>query len=120
MSTDYIPLKRISFAKLFDGRLEPFGIREHTRRGHTTKANRCLTDGKNFLWVFRRDDGAISCFTRWWPNGNPIEIIETIANVFKTKIVSEYEPQYWGFDTQAEWDAALVAEAKEGDKVFYH
>jgi hypothetical protein len=25
--------------------------------------------------------------------------------VFDTDIVSEYEPQYWGFETQEEWDA---------------
>jgi hypothetical protein len=27
--------------------------------------------------------------------------------------VSEYEPQFWGYDTQEEWDAALDAISKE-------
>ncbi len=119
MSTTYRPLKRILFAQLFDGCLEPFDIREHVHRGSTTKSARCLTDYKSFLWVYRSDDGAVRCFKRWRPNGMPIEIIKTIAKVFKTKIVSEYEPQFWGFDTQAEWDAALEAEAKERDKWLY-
>jgi hypothetical protein len=53
------------------------------------------------------DDGFVSGLTRYAPNGDPGKILNALANVFDTDIVSEYEPQYWGFDTQEEWDAAM-------------
>jgi hypothetical protein len=33
--------------------------------------------------------------------------------------VSEYEPQFWGFDTQEEWDAYLDKTAKEHEEQFH-
>src|SRR5215510_273293 len=65
----------------------------------------CLTDGQNFLWVFFNDDGRVRSFTRWAPNGDPRYILSEIEEKLDVVIVSEYEPQYWGFDTwEAVWE----------------
>ena len=37
---------------------------------------------------------------------------------FDTYIVSEHQPQYWGFETQEEWDAA-EKRSREFEKEFY-
>jgi hypothetical protein len=37
----------------------------------------------------------------------------------RQKFVSEYDPQFWGFDTQEEWDAAWEAIGKECKDRFY-
>ena len=42
-----------------------------------------------------------------------------IAKTFDTYIFSEHEPQYWGFDTQEEWDLALKKIAEEGEAKFH-
>ena len=52
MSTDYMPLKKVSARELFDGRLDEFGIREHVKPDGTTEKRRCLTDGRNYMWVY--------------------------------------------------------------------
>jgi hypothetical protein len=65
-----------------------------------------LTDGRNYLWVYIDDDGFVS-FTRYAPNGNPGKILSAVDEAFETYIASEYEPQYWGFDTEEEWEAAV-------------
>jgi hypothetical protein len=118
MSTDHRPLKEIAACDLFDGRLEKFNVREDVRRG-TTERERCLTDGRNYLWVFIGDDGFVSGFTRWMPNGNPGKILSAVDEAFETYIASEYEPQYWGFDTEEEWEAAVNKRAEEHEREFY-
>jgi len=66
---------------------------------------KCLTDGPNFLWVHCNEEGLAS-FTRWRPNGDPQHILGAISEEFDVDIVSEYEPEYWGFATKEEWAAA--------------
>lgn len=39
------------------------------------------------------------------PNA-PHLIFEAIAKAFDTDIFSEYEPQFWGYETREEWDVA--------------
>jgi hypothetical protein len=39
------------------------------------------------------------------PNGAPGGILKAISEVFDTEIYSEHEPQFWGFDTEEEWEA---------------
>ena len=106
MSTDYRPLEKVQACDLFDGRLEAFGVRERIKPDETTEQRRCLTDGRNYLWVYINDDGQISFFTRYFPGGNPGKILKAIAEACDTDIVSEYEPQFWGFETQEKWDAS--------------
>jgi hypothetical protein len=105
MSSDYRLLKNVPARDLFDGRLEECGVREHVKPEATTEKSRLLTDGRNYLWVYIGDDGFVGRLTRYAPNGAPGKILNALANVFDTDIVSEYEPQFWGFDTQEEWDA---------------
>jgi hypothetical protein len=118
MSTDYSPLKKIPASSLFDGRLEKFDVREHIKPDKTTEKERCLTDGRNYVWVYIDDDGFVDILTRYGANA-PVKILNAVANVFDTDIVSEYEPQFWGFDTQEEWDACYQEIAKEHEEQFH-
>src|ERR1700730_18130115 len=66
MSTNYFPEIPIRFDELFDGRLEPLGIREDTS-DESTQDSRALTDGQNVLWFYRDRDGHASA-TRFGGN----------------------------------------------------
>jgi hypothetical protein len=119
VSTDHRTLKKVGAKELFDGRLEEYGVREHINSDTTTNDRRCLTDGNNYLWVSIDDDGFVGTITRYRPGGAPAKILNAIAEAFDTDILSEYEPQFWGFDTQEEWDACTTRMAKEDDDRFY-
>jgi len=118
MSTDYKPMQKIRAADLFDGRLETFGVREHIVQD-TTDDRKCLTDGRNYLWVWIDKEGFVLALTRYFPNGSPSKILRAIAAIFDTDIFSEHEPQYWGFESQKEWDADLKEMAREQEDEFY-
>jgi len=112
MSTYYSLIKKIPGDDVFDGRLEEFGIREHIVPDQTTNTYRCLTDGRDYVWV-RLDDAGF-----FWSVRGISKILWTVADVFETDIVSEHQPQFWGFDTQEEWDAAMEQMAKESEEKF--
>lgn len=118
MSTEFITNEKISIADLFDGRLERFEIREQIDAPDTSDVKRCLTDGRNHLWVYAEFDGTVCSITRYGANA-PRRILEAIAKIFDTDIFSEYEPQYWGFDTQEEWDRSWNKMAEKHDAEFY-
>jgi hypothetical protein len=113
MSTDFRPLTKIRACQLFDGRLEELGVYEHINPETTTIKTRCLEDGRGCLWAYIDDDDFLTCFIHYASNGDPSKILVAVQVVFDTYIVSEHEPQYWGFDTQEEWDA-WQREAIEG------
>jgi hypothetical protein len=117
MSTGYRPLKDVAARDLFDGRLVEFGVREHVLK-HKSDKERVLTDGRNYLAVSIDDNGLVGCITRRGLHA-PDKILDAVAQAFDTDIVSEYEPQFWGFSTQKEWDAWHEAEAKKSDEKFY-
>ena len=117
MSTDYCLLKKVPACDLFDGRLEQFGVRESVALD-TTKNTRFLTDGRNYVWVHIDNEGFISSLSRHGRNA-PGKILNAVAKVFGTDIVSEYEPQFWGFDTQEEWNAYREKESEEVREAFY-
>ena len=104
MSTCYILSKKVSTRDLLCGRVDTFGIREYASSG-TSDGSRCLTDGRNYLWVYLTEDGFVGSLTRYGANA-PGKILAAISEAFETDVFSEHEPQYWGFDTQEEWDAA--------------
>ena len=58
-------------------------------------------------------------FTRFAPNGAPGRILAAVAEAFDTDIVSEHQPEYWGFETQEEWDEAEAKWAEAHDAEFY-
>ena len=104
MSTDYAPAKKICIEDLLDGRLERFGIHEVNaapqhdfgplKPEEESDEQKCLTDGRNFVWVYIRD-GFVDTLTRYFPNGAPGKILGAISEVFDTDIFSEHEPQFW-------------------------
>ena len=117
MSTDDRPIPDIRFSELFDGALAPFQVQEAVH-AETTPHRRYLTDGNYFLCVRRGDDGTVAGMTRY--GGNlPGKILRVIRDLFKVEIVYEQEPEYWGFATQREWDAAMERVAAEGREEFY-
>jgi hypothetical protein len=118
MSTYFALLKKIGGQELFDGRLEDFGVREHFEY-QTSKTTRWLTDGRNYLSVYINDDGFVHSLKRRGPNA-PGKILSAIAEVFDTGVVSEYEPQFWGFDTQEEWDRWNDQMSREDEERFHN
>jgi hypothetical protein len=115
MSTYYRPIKPIHMFDLFDGRLAAFNVSEWTAP-YTSETSRCLFDGANYIWVHSDLDGGVS-LKRSGLN-NPDHILASIARTFDTDIVSEYEPQFWGFDSQEEWDAAEARSHEEHEERF--
>jgi hypothetical protein len=117
MSTDFVTEKKICASEVFDGRLEQFGVREHVCES-TTHKEKYFTDGRNCLWVYIDENGYLDQLTRRGANA-PTKILRAIATAFDTEIFSEYEPQFWGFNTQEEWDAALEELNREQTERFY-
>jgi hypothetical protein len=115
MSTDYATEKKILFADLFDGRLKKYGI-EEVRKLEGPCEFHYLTDGTNCLLVSRMADGMLGSISRHGGN-NPRQILDAIREAFDTVIFSEYQPQFWGFNTREERDAAQDAlHKKDHDK----
>jgi len=114
MSTDYRPLRAIPSSDFFDGRLTACGIFEHWN----AEGQRCLFDSMNYIQVYEDEDCMVTGFTRWGGN-NPTYILESVTEAFDVRIVSEYEPEYHGFDTQEEWDAFEDALARKFADEFY-
>jgi hypothetical protein len=104
MSTHFVLSRKVSARDLFDGRLEGWGIQEHANP-EIDESRRCLTDGRNYLWVHIADDGLVS-LSRYGANA-PSKILHAIAEAFDTEIFSEHEHQYWGYSTQEEWEADM-------------
>jgi len=115
MSTDYRPLRNIRAAQLFDGRLKAYDVFEHFKPDMTITTRRCLTDGTNYLWAHIGEDGFLSSFTRYAFNDARL-ILSAVAEVFDLDIVSEHEPQYWGFDNEQEWHTEQAKSAREYEK----
>jgi hypothetical protein len=117
VGADKLSLANIRAADLFDGRLEAFGIYEHFNE-ETNEADRMLTDGRNYLWV-KVEGGLVSAFVRYASNGAPGKILGAIADAFDVDIVSEYQPQFWGFKTQEEWDTQMEELSQEAWERFH-
>src|SRR5262249_11039207 len=104
MSTYFVLSKKVSARDLFDGRLKKFGIEEHVTP-ETCEAERCLTDGNNYLWVFITNDGFVARILQGCGTDGASKLGSEIAKRFNTEFYSEHEPQYWGFNTEEEWRA---------------
>jgi hypothetical protein len=119
MSTSYRAIATIAADRLFDGCMQEFTIHEYIKLDETSSTWRCLTDGLNFVWV-DIVDGMVTTFNRYAGNDST-KILAAVASVFQTEILSEYQPQYWGFDTDEEWEAAIemmAMEDMENDRKF--
>ena len=106
MSTDCRPLEPIPFSHLFDGRLGTRGISESASESASDGA-KCLMDGRsNYLWAYCEEGAdSVAVFVRYASCGDPENIISAIEDEFDCRIVTEHQPEYWGFETQDEWDA---------------
>ena len=100
MTTEYIVCGNVNAKELFCERLEASGLREHM-----TANRRCLTDGQNYLWVYMTHDGTVSGFAPAGPDA-PRTMLNSISQLFNIHIFTDRDPQYWGFGSQEEWDAA--------------
>jgi len=119
MSTYYRTLKSIPMNELFSGRLAPYGISEDSSTSIDKDTFRYLTDGRNYLSISANSDGIVYNLIRRGLTNAPGHILAAIAEVFETDIYSEYEPQYWGFDTKEEWDSYMEKLAEEDSAKFY-
>ena len=117
MSTSFHLSDKVSVRDLFGGRLEKFGVREHVN-SETSEKHRILTDGNNYLHVYMDDDGFVDWLTRYAGNVSA-KIRDAIIETFDIQIFSEYEPQFWGFETQQEWEAAWEEMADQQHNEFY-
>ena len=77
-----------------------------------------MTDGGNYLWAYRGNDGLIAVFTCWGMNA-PGKILRAICDAFDVEVVSDYEPQSFGFETQEAMDAAMEKSSAEHRDSFY-
>jgi len=73
------------------GRLERSGVQEHQNQAVTAN-KKCLTDGKNCLWVYGDDNGLVAGITKHGTN-DPENILNAIADEFYVAIVSKHEPR---------------------------
>lgn len=117
-SIEYVALTPVPMADLVGGRLTKYGIREWVVKGETTRKAKCLTEGRNFVWAYADKEGLVTGFTRYSGNWTH-DIFAAIGEEFGIRIVSEHEPEFWGYATQAEWRAACEAEAKLSEQKFY-
>ena len=65
MSTYFSLSRKVNGQDLLGGRLAPFEIREHVS-SNTSERSRCLTDGRNYLWVYLTEDGFVELPLKVW------------------------------------------------------
>ena len=109
MSIDFVALGEVPFSALFDGRLAKYGIREHVNE-RTAEDFKMLTDGRNFVHVFKGKNDQAK-FTRFAGNGS-YKILNAVCDAFDVHIVSEHDPQYWGYETMEQWANAWDEESQ--------
>lgn len=112
MSTTYLFEKKITFEELLDGRLEQHGVFEDTERfgtrveiqkGESARNSKVLTDGMNYIGVY--GDEYVKTIQRCGTNIAEY-VLSVIAEVFDADYFSEYQPQFWGFESLEEQDLA--------------
>jgi len=114
MSMDYHPLTPIRMADLFDGRLKAVGVHEELCED-ATPDERCLTDGRNFVWV---SCSARELVTSFSSRGDPGHILQTISKEFGVRILRE-DVYFNGDEFTQECSDAWDAMAEKVDQEFY-
>ena len=128
MSTHYGLSKSIKADELFDGRLEAFGVREEVRSREAAgrypsymkvKEVRYLSNGGESMKVIVWENGyaSLSVMNLWCAPEK--EIFHAVAEAFDADIVTEHQPEFWGFATQEEWDAHERRICEEHEQQFY-
>ena len=111
MSIDFILDKRMRVEDLFSGRLKKYGITECFVRDKDINARVLIDENENCVWVYFNNEGWVSCLSRY-AGSRAAHTFEAIVTEFDLMIFSEHEPQYWGFKTHEEWDAAIEAQSR--------
>ena len=97
MFTDYRLNKKLSIEKIFDGRLERFGVHE-TFVAEATPDSRCLTDDNNVLWVeadeWVEGDEEVGFLWGFGMFNATENILTAIEKTFDAEIFSEHQPQF--------------------------
>ena len=121
MSTQYGLRKRIKADELFGVREEvrPEGAADPYPAYMKVKEIRYLTDGRNSMGVAVYENGDVWLNLRNLWCAPEKELFHAIADAFDTDIVTEHEPEYWGFNTQEEWDAHEKRLYEEHQRKFY-
>ena len=119
MSTYYLALTPVPMADLVGDRLKKHDIRENIVKGESNRKQKCLTDGTNFVWAYANRKGFVTDFTRYGGN-SPYRIFDAICEEFGVRIVSEHEPEFFGYETYEEWEAAWAEEEKLSEEEFYN
>ncbi len=78
-----------------------------------------LPTGTTIYQYMQIDDGTVDRMTARGLANAPSRILAAIAEVFETDIYTEHELQYWGFDTEEEWEAYQDALAEEDQAKTY-
>lgn len=100
MTVDYKPEKAITMEKLFNGRLEAYGVHEDKDEGASSYQYGVLTDGTSCVEIYAHFTVHLirSCGTN-----NEEHILSAIASEFETKIYAECSPQFWGLEGDQGW-----------------
>src|SRR5262245_2497940 len=121
MTTFCKPIGRLRFAALFDGRLQKFGVYQRVVEGKSTETHQSLTDGTNIVCFCGQPNGYVAQIVVRGPN-DPSSIFDAIFQALDVKIVTDREPEFWGFKTEQEWQEACEraeeACAREEDENF--
>ena len=97
--------------EVFDGRLAKYGINEIVKDGRSSETERCLTDGFDSVWVYGHVSPSPGCSIDYRFDDAP-GIYVRLQQLFQTEVLSDNEPQYWGFDSHEDWDNHLAKQAE--------
>jgi hypothetical protein len=113
---EYYPLSPIYIAAFTDRRMKKVQVDKPPKNFNSNCFR--LTDGLNFVWVhFNADEGRVTQFT--CPDDDPDDILTEIAETLDAKIVSKCKSQYWGFETEEEWETFQKAREKKRQDELY-
>jgi hypothetical protein len=116
ISVKYRPEKTVRLAEFIDA-LTPLGVREDRNDYYIRDTQTCLSDSDGRQVLVRHDAGVVVTVLDRRTFGistTVAPIIKAIKNVFRdvfrTRLFSEYEPQFYGFESKEEEDAAWEAD----------
>ena len=96
MSTRYKPLISIRFEKIFDARLQQYGVYEQIQPD-TSDSTRYLAGPDGVLAVFLDQNGVSSAFVRPGFGPMPWSIFDALNREYGTEFFSEHDHRFWGF-----------------------
>lgn len=102
----FITKPAIVFRELFDGRLEPFGIREIIVP-QAAPEFRLLSDGETELGVYANSDGNVEEMLSTVDVSYGCPIVWQVERLFEVTIFSNSDPGFYGLSTEEDFRAAI-------------